>query len=259
MRQIENDITIYNINKRKNRVENKENISINRRPIQINNKYMLYEEIDDDNKPPVPLVYEILEKGLIENETLQKNLIESFIYNIIIEYLFNNNELNSDIYSPNDENDIFNNLYIDKNGFLYLIKDNNYYLSTDNSINNKFKLNEKLKELLVDSDISSDSFMYLVDLIIYYICEIKKYYYTFENYINVYLDGTRPLNWCNKFKDWVIYSLQERFFLNKTDKDINNSLKNDIYEINKTKNSSFSKFMNIFDSLRGKFHRNKFN
>ena len=259
LRQIENDITIYNINKRKNRPENKENISINRRPIQINNKYMLYEEIDDDNKPPVPLVYEILEKGLIENETLQKNLIESFIYNIIIEYLFNNNELNSDIYSPNDENDIFNNLYIDKNGFLYLIKDNNYYLSTDNSINHKFKLNEKLKELLVDSDISSDSFMYLVDLIIYYICEIKKYYYIFENYINVYLDGTRPLNWCNKFKDWVIYSLQERFFLNKTDKDINNSLKNDIYEINKTKNSSFSKFMNIFDSLRGKFHRNKFN
>ena len=132
-------------------------------------------------------------------------------------------------------------------------------MSTDNSINHKFKLNEKLKELLVDSDISSDSFMYLVDLIIYYICEIKKYYYTFENYINVYLDGTRPLNWCNKFKDWVIYSLQERFFLNKTDKDINNSLKNDIYEINKTKNGSFSKFMNIFDNLRGKFHRNKFN
>ena len=101
--------------------------------------------------------------------------------------------------------------------------------------------------------------MYLVDLIIYYICEIKKYYYTFENYIHVYLEGTRPLNWCNKFKDWVIYSLQERFFLNKTDKDIYNSLKNDIYEINKTKNSSFSKFRYIFDSLRGKFHRNKFN
>ena len=206
------------------------------------------------------MVYEILEKGLIENETLQKNLIESFIYNIIIEYLFNNKSINTDIYSPKDDNDIFNNLYMDKAGFLYLIKDNNHYLSTDNSLmNNKFKLNDKLKELLVDSDISSDSFMYLVDLIIYYICEIKKYYYTFENYINVYLDGTRPLNWCNKFKDWVIYSLQERFFLNKTDKDINNSLKNDIYEINKTKYSNFSKFKYLFDSLRGKFHRNKFN
>ena len=264
LRQLENDIQIYKINKEKNSIKNKENISINRRPIHINNKYSLYEEIDDDNnndnKPSVSLVYEILEKGLIENETLQKNLIESFIYNIIIEYLFNNKSINTDIYSPKDDNDIFNNLYMDKAGFLYLIKDNNHYLSTDNSLmNNKFKLNDKLKELLVDSDISSDSFMYLVDLIIYYICEIKKYYYTFENYINVYLDGTRPLNWCNKFKDWVIYSLQERFFLNKTDKDINNSLKNDIYEINKTKYSNFSKFKYLFDSIRGKFHRNKFN
>ena len=241
-----------------NNFENKENISINKR--HFNNKYKLYEEPENNNQPLVSFVYDIFEKGLIENDTLQKNLIESFIHNIILEYLFNNKTINQDLYSPNEENDIFNNLYIDKNGFLYLIKENNHYLSTDNSLmNNKFKLNEKMMKLLVDNDITSDSFLYFVNLIIYYICEIKKYYYTFENYINVYLHGTRPLNWCNKFKDWVIYSLQERFFLNKTDNDITNTLKKDIYEINKIQNKNISKFKYFFDSIKGKFHKNIFN
>ena len=258
LKQIENDLKIYKTNKEKNNFENKENISINKR--HFHNKYKLYEEPENNNQPLVSFVYDIFEKGLIENDTLQKNLIESFIHNIILEYLFNNKTINQDLYSPNDENNIFNNLYIDKNGFLYLIKENNHYLSTDNSLmNNKFKLNEKMMKLLVDNDITSDSFLYFVNLIIYYICEIKKYYYTFENYINVYLEGTRPLNWSNKLKDWVIYSLQERFFLNKTDNDITNTLKKDIYEINKTQNKNISKFKYFFDSIKGKFHKNIFN
>ena len=127
-------------------------------------------------------------------------------------------------------------------------------------MNNKFKLNEKLMTLLVDNDITSDSFLYYVNLTIYYICEIKKYYYTFENYVNVYLDGTRPLNWSNKLKDWVIYSLQERFFLNKTDNELTNTLKNDIYDINTPKiNNNTNKFKYLFDSILSKFQRNKFN
>ena len=256
--QIENDLKIYKSTKEKNIFENKENISINKR--QFNNKYKLYEEPENNNQPLVSFVYDIFEKDLIESNALQKNLIESFIYNIIIEYLFNNKTINPDIYSTNDENNIFNNLYIDKNGFLYLIKENNHYLSTDNSLmNNKFKLDEKLMKLLVDNDISSDSFLYYVNLIIYYICEIKKYYYTFENYINVYLEGPRPLNWSNKFKDWVLYSLQERFFLNKTDNDITNNLKKDIYEINKSQGKNAGKLKYLFDTLRGKLHKNKFN
>ena len=259
LKQMEDDLKNYKITKLKKNIEKKENILKNKK--QFSNKYKLYEEPENKGQQIVSFVYDIFHAGLIENENLQKNLIESFIYNIIIEYLFNNKTINQDIYSKNDENDIFNNLFIDKNGFLYLIKNNNHYLSTDNSLmNNKFKLNEKLMTLLVDNDITSDSFLYYVNLIIYYICEIKKYYYTFENYVNVYLDGTRPLNWSNKLKDWVIYSLQERFFLNKTDNELTNTLKNDIYDINTPKNNNnTNKFKYLFDSILSKFQRNKFN
>ena len=255
LRQIETDIKLYKTNLNKNIKENKENISFNKK--QIFNKYKLYEEPENnnDNLPLVSFIYEIFQTSLIENDSLQKNLIESFLYNIIPEYLFNNKSINSD----NDNNNIFNNLYLDKNGFLYLIKENNHYLSTDNSLmNNIFKLNAKLMKLLVDNDIASDSFLYFVNLVIYYISEIKKYYYTFENYINVYLDGTRPLNWSNKLKEWVLYSLQERFFLNKTDNDISSSLKRDIYDINKNQNKNNSKFKFLFDAIKGKLYKNKF-
>ena len=142
-----------------------------------------------------------------------------------------------------------------------MIKNNNHYLSTDNSIiNNKFKLNNELFQMLTDNDISSDSFQYYVNLIIYYICEIKKYYYVFENYINVFTQNNslRPLNWSNKSKDWIIYSLQERFFLNKTDLDISNKLKKDISEINMKKNQSINKFKFFFDSIKGKIQGKKF-
>ena len=258
LKQIENDLNIYKINKEKNQIEKKENIFINKK--QINNKYKLYEEQENKELPLKPFIYEFFQTSLIENYNFQKNLIESFIYNILLEYLFNNKTINIDIYSNDDENDIFNYLYIDQKGFLYLIKGNNHYLSRDNSLmNNKFKLNEKLMKLLVDNDIASDSFLYYVNLIVYYICEIKKYYYTFENYVNVYLDGTRPLNWSNKLKDWVLYSLQERFFLNKTDNDITNTLKKDIYDINLAKNKNVSKFKILFDSIKGKFHKSIFN
>ena len=259
LKQMEDDLKNYKITKLKKNIEKKENILKNKK--QFSNKYKLYEEPENKGQQIVSFVYDIFHAGLIENENLQKNLIESFIYNIIIEYLFNNKTINQDIYSKDDENDIFNNLFIDKNGFLYLIKNNNHYLSTDNSLmNNKFKLNEKLMTLLVDNDITSDSFLYYVNLTIYYICEIKKYYYTFENYVNVYLDGTRPLNWSNKLKDWVIYSLQERFFLNKTDNELTNTLKNDIYDINTPKNNNnTNKFKYLFDSILSKFQRNKFN
>ena len=258
LKQIENDLNIYKINKEKKPIEKKENIFINKK--QINNKYKLYEEQENKELPLKPFIYEFFQTSLIENDNFQKNLIESFIYNILLEYLFNNKTINIDIYSNDDENDIFNYLYIDQKGFLYLIKDNNHYLSRDNSLmNNKFKLNEKLMKLLVDNDITSDSFLYYVNLIVYYICEIKKYYYTFENYVNVYLDGTRPLNWSNKLKDWVLYSLQERFYLNKTDNDITNALKKDIYDINLTKNKNVSKFKILFDSIKGKFHKSIFN
>ena len=260
LKQIEDDLKNYQISKEKKKIEKKENILLNKK--QFSHKYKLYEEPENKEQPIVSFVYGIFQKDLIENDNFQKNLIESFIYNIIIEYLFNNKTLNPDIYSKDDENDIFNNLFIDKNGFLYLIKNNNHYLSTDNSLmNNKFKLNEKMMTLLVDNDIASDSFLYYVNLTIYYICEIKKYYYTFENYVNVYLDGTRPLNWSNKLKDWVLYSLQQRFFLNKTDNELTNTLKKDIYDINtpKNNNNNISKFKYFFDSILSKFQGNKFN
>ena len=258
LKQIENDIKIYTKNKAKYNIENKENILINKR--QFNNKYKLYEEPENKELPVVSFIYDIFQTSLIENDNLQKNLIESFIYNIIIEYLFNNKSINIDIYSNEDETNIYNNLYIDKNGFLYLIKNDNHYLSTDNSLMyNKFKLNEKLMKLLVDNDIASNSFSYFVNLIIYYICEIKKYYYSFENYVNIYLDGTRPSNWSNKLKDWVVYSLQERFFVNKTDNDITNTIKKDIYDINMEKNKNVSKLKFLFDSIKGKFLKKKFN
>ena len=258
LKQIENDIKIYTENNAKYNIENKENILINKR--QFNNKYKLYEEPENKDLPVVSFIYDIFQTSLIENDNLQKNLIESFIYNIIIEYLFNNKSINIDIYSNEDETNIYNNLYIDKNGFLYLIKNDNHYLSTDNSLMyNKFKLNEKLMKLLVDNDIASNSFSYFVNLIIYYICEIKKYYYSFENYVNIYLDGTRPSNWSNKLKDWVIYSLQERFFVNKTDNDITNTIKKDIYDINMEKNKNVSKLKFLFDSIKGKFLKKKFN
>ena len=258
LKQIENDIKIYTKNYAKYNIENKENILINKR--QFNNKYKLYEEPENKELPVVSFIYDIFQTSLIENDNLQKNLIESFIYNIIIEYLFNNKSINIDIYSNEDETNIYNNLYIDKNGFLYLIKNDNHYLSTDNSLMyNKFKLNEKLMKLLVDNDIASNSFSYFVNLIIYYICEIKKYYYSFENYVNIYLDGTRPSNWSNKLKDWVVYSLQERFFVNKTDNDITNTIKKDIYDINMEKNKNVSKLKFLFDSIKGKFLKKKFN
>ena len=176
LKQIENDLKIYQVNKKVNYKENKENISINKR--QINNKYKLYEEPDIKDLSFSSAIYEIFLKGLVENdETLQKNLIESFIYNILLEFLFNNKAINSNIYQIDDNTDIFNDLNINKNGFLYLIKENNHYLSTDNSLmNNKFKINNKLMKLMMDNDVTSDSFQYFINLIIYYICEIKKYY-----------------------------------------------------------------------------------
>ena len=260
LKQIEEDLKNYKISNDKKKIEKKENILLNKK--QFSNKYKLYEEPENKEQPITSFIYDIFQKDLIENDNFQKNLIESFIYNIIIEYLFNNKTLNQDTYSKDDVNDIFNNLFIDKNGFLYFIKNNNHYLSTDNSLmNNKFKLNEKMMRLLVDNDITSDSFLYYVNLTIYYICEIKKYYYTFENYVNVYLDGTRPSNWSNKLKDWVLYSLQERFFLNKTDTELTNTLKKDIYDINtpKNNNNNISKFRYFFDSILSKFQGNKFN
>ena len=260
LKQIEEDLKNYKISNDKKKIEKKENILLNKK--QFSNKYKLYEEPENKEQPITSFIYDIFQKDLIENDNFQKNLIESFIYNIIIEYLFNNKTLNQDTYSKDDVNDIFNNLFIDKNGFLYLIKINNHYLSTDNSLmNNKFKLNEKMMRLLVDNDITSDSFLYYVNLTIYYICEIKKYYYTFENYVNVYLDGTRPSNWSNKLKDWVLYSLQERFFLNKTDNELTNTIKKDIYDINtpKNNNNNISKFKYFFDSILSKFQGNKFN
>ena len=259
LKQIENDLKIYQVNKKVNYKENKENISINKR--QINNKYKLYEEPDIKDLSFSSAIYEIFLKGLVENdETLQKNLIESFIYNILLEFLFNNKAINSNIYQIDDNTDIFNDLYIDKNGFLYLIKENNHYLSTDNSLmNNKFKINNKLMKLMMDNDVTSDSFQYFINLIVYYICEIKKYYYTFENYINVYLNGIRPSNWSNKLKDWVLYSLQERFFLNKTDEDITSTFKKNIYGINVNKSSNISKFKFLFDTIKSKIYKNEFN
>ena len=259
LKQIENDLKIYQVNKKVNYKENKENISINKR--QINNKYKLYEEPDIKDLSFSSAIYEIFLKGLVENdETLQKNLIESFIYNILLEFLFNNKAINSNIYQIDDNTDIFNDLYIDKNGFLYLIKENNHYLSTDNSLmNNKFKINNKLMKLMMDNDVTSDSFQYFINLIVYYICEIKKYYYTFENYINVYLNGIRPANWSNKLKDWVLYSLQERFFLNKTDEDITNTFKKNIYGINVNNSSKISKFKFLFDTIKSKIYKNEFN
>ena len=259
LKQIENDLKIYQVNKKVNYKENKENISINKR--QINNKYKLYEEPDIKDLSFSSAIYEIFLKGLVANdETLQKNLIESFIYNILLEFLFNNKAINSNIYQIDDNTDIFNDLYIDKNGFLYLIKENNHYLSTDNSLmNNKFKINNKLMKLMMDNDVTSDSFQYFINLIIYYICEIKKYYYTFENYINVYLNGIRPSNWSNKLKDWVLYSLQERFFLNKTDEDITSTFKKNIYGINVNKSSNISKFKFLFDTIKSKIYKNEFN
>ena len=264
LNQIENDIKIYK-KKNKNFNENKENKQNNY--FQRNSKYKLFEESDNnsDDKYFSNFIYDCFSTNLIDNDTLQKNLIESFIYNIIIEYLFNNKEINTNKSLLNNEyNDIFIHLYIDKNGFLFLINDSNYYLSTDNSrINNKFKLNNELFQLLTDNDISSDSFQYYVNLIIYYICEIKKYYYIFENYIIAFTqnNGVRPLNWSNNTKDKIIYSLQERFFLNKTDLDITTKLKKDINEINIKKNNNNNinnKVMFIIDSIKGKIKGKKF-
>ena len=74
------------------------------------------------------------------------------------------------------------------------------------------------------------------------------------------MDGTRPLNWSNKLKDWVLYSLQERFFLNKTDTELTNTLKKDIYDINtKKENNNISKVKYFFNSFLSKFQGNKFN
>ena len=261
--QIENDIKIYNANKNNDINSNKENINLNKR--QINNKYKLFEELENQNNNIyfTKYIYELFGTNLIENDTLQKNLIESYICNILIEYLFNNQEINTNINNSNNRNynDIFNYLYIDKNGFLSLIKDDNHYLSTDNSLmNNKFHLNNELFQLLTDNDIGSDSFQYFINLIIYYICEIKKYYYIFENYINIFLDNDslRPLNWSNRIKEWILFSLKERFFLNKTDVDITNKLKKDIIEINMKKNQSISKFKIFFDTIKSKIQKNKF-
>jgi len=268
LRQIENDIKIYKINDTNyndNKENNNININNNSNKRQRNSKYKLFEETDNSyNSGSMGLtrfIYNCLGTNLIENDTLQKNLIESFVCNIIVEYLFNNKEINTSISSESIENDVFDCLYIDKNGFLFLIKDNNHYLSTENSIiNNKFRLNDELLNLLTDNDISSDSFQYYSNLIIYYICEIKKYYNIFENYINVFTnaDSIRSLNWSNKVKDWIIYSLQERFFWNKTDNDINNKLKKDINDINMKKNQTISKFKIFIDSFRGKIQKNKF-
>ena len=265
MCKIENDIKIYNITKN----GNKENIDINTiNKKQINNKYKLFEELENQNNKMyfTKFIYDIFGTNLIENDTLQKNLIESYICNILIEYLFNNKEininLNNNINNGNirDENDIFNYLYIDKNGFLTFIKDDNHYLSTDNSLmNNKFKLNNELFQLLTDNDISSDSFQYFINLIVYYVCEIKKYYYIFENYIKIFLgNNLRPLNWSNKLQEWIIFSLKERFYLNKTDVDITNKLKKDIIDINMKKNQPTNKFKIFFDVIKSKIQFNKF-
>ena len=107
-------------------------------------------------------------------------------------------------------------------------------MSTDNSnITKIFKLNNELFQLLTDGDTLSDSFKFYVDLIIYYISEIKKYFHVFQNYINISLSNyeIRPLNWNNRSKDWIIYSMEERFFMNKTDNDISYKLKKDINKI----------------------------
>ena len=265
MCKIENDIKIYNITKN----GNKENIDINTiNKKQINNKYKLFEEFENQNNKMyfTKFIYDIFGTNLIENDTLQKNLIESYICNILIEYLFNNKEininLNNNINNGNirDENDIFNYLYIDKNGFLTFIKDDNHYLSTDNSLmNNKFKLNNELFQLLTHNDISSDSFQYFINLIVYYVCEIKKYYYIFENYIKIFFgNNLRPLNWSNKLKEWILFSLKERFYLNKTDVDITNKLKKDIIDINMKKNQPTNKFKIFFDVIKSKIQFNKF-
>jgi len=269
LRQIENDIKIYKINDSNyndNKENNNININNNSNKRQRNSKYKLFEETDNSyNSGSMGLtrfIYNCLGTNLIENDTLQKNLIESFVCNIIVEYLFNNKEINTNISNEYIENDVFDCLYIDKNGFLFLIKDNNHYLSTDNSIiNNKFRLNDELLNLLTDNDISSDSFQYYSNLIIYYICEIKKYYNIFDNYINAFTnsDSVRPLNWSNKVKDWIIFSLQERFFWNKTDNDINNKLKRDINDINMKKSqTTIGKFKFFIDNFRGKIQKNKF-
>jgi hypothetical protein len=142
LRQIENDIKIFKVvdtsfndNKENN------NININSNKRQRNSKYKLFEETDNSyhNNNSMNLtkfIYNCLGTNLIENDTLQKNLIESFVCNIIVEYLFNNKEINTNISNESIENDVFDCLYIDKNGFLFFIKDNNHYLSTDNSIIN---------------------------------------------------------------------------------------------------------------------------
>ena len=267
LHQIENDIKIYKVNDTSYN-DNKENnsININSNKKQRNSKYKLFEETDNsyhnNSMGLTRFIYNCLGTNLIENDNLQKNLIESFVCNIIVEYLFNNKGINTNISNESIENDVFDCLYINKNGFLFFIKDNdNHYLSTDNSIiNNKFRLNDELLNLLTDNDIGSDSFQYYSNLIIYYICEIKKYYNIFENFINVFTnsDSVRPLNWSNKVKDWVVYSLKERFFWNKTDNDINNKLKKDINDINMKKNQTISKFKVFFDGFRGKIQKNKF-
>ena len=88
MKQIEEDLKNYKISNDKNKIEKKENILLNKK--QFSNKYKLYEEPENKEQPITSFIYDIFQKDLIENDNFQKNLIESFIYNIIIEYLFNN-------------------------------------------------------------------------------------------------------------------------------------------------------------------------
>ena len=199
-------------------------------------------------------LYSYFDNHLFDEETFQKNLIESFVSNILLEYLFNNENINNE-----EETNIFNYLYISNNGYLSFIKKNNHYLSTDNSnITKIFKLNNELFQLLTDGDTLSDSFKFYVDLIIYYISEIKKYFHVFQNYINVLLnnDEIRPLNWSNRSKDWIIYSMEERFFMNKTDNDISYKLKKDINEIHS--NNNVNKFKIFFNSFKKNFIHSKF-
>lgn len=128
LHQIENDIKIYKVNNTSFN-DNKENngININNNKRQKNSKYKLFEETDNSyhNNNSMDLtrfIYNCLGTNLIENDTLQKNLIESFVSNIIVEYLFNNKEININISNESIENDVFDCLYIDKNGFLFLLK-----------------------------------------------------------------------------------------------------------------------------------------
>ena len=71
-------------------------------------------------------------------------------------------------------------------------------------------------------------------------------------------NNLRPLNWSNKLQEWIIFSLKERFYLNKTDVDITNKLKKDIIDINMKKNQATNKFKIFFDVIKSKIQFNKF-